>query len=129
MDNSQYFYRTVIFTRKDNQIALVDIDKPEHATPLEDWLGTVVSLADGRHSIQDLIEYMTNQYPEPPANLEETLHSVIERLLEGKLVQLSEAPVTLPYYLAEPIENLELTVARKKIEEDGYTSMPGCGQS
>lgn len=121
MDNAQYFYRTAIFTRKNNQVALADINQPDHTTPLDDWLGTVVSLADGHHSIAQLIDYMAGQYPEPPANLQKTVHSVIERLLEGKIIGLSETAVTLPYYLAQPIENLDLKVAQIKIEEDGYT--------
>ena len=120
MNNEQYFYRTVIFTRRDNQIALADINQPDHVTPLDDWLGTVVSLADGNHSIQQLIDYVGAQYPEAPANLQETLHSVIDRLLEGKLIGLSDSAVTLPYYLAEPLEDLDLKVARTQIEEDGY---------
>lgn len=122
MNNAQYFYRTAIFTRKGNQVALADIDQAEQTTPLDDWLGTVVSLADGSHTIGELIDYMSSQYPQPPANLEKTLHSVIERLLDGKLVQLSESPVELPYYLAEPIEKLDLALARQKIKEDGYIS-------
>lgn len=120
MNNEQYFYRTVIFTRRDNQIALVDINQPDHVTPLDDWLGTVVSLADGHHSIQQLLDYVGAQYPQAPANLQETLHSVIERLLEAKLIGLNDSAVVLPYYLAEPIENLDLKVARIQIEEDGY---------
>lgn len=122
MNDEQYFYRTAIFTRRDNQIALADINQPDHVTPLDDWLGTVVSLADGHHSIQQLFDYIGAQYPEPPDNLEQTLRSVIERLLEGKLIGLSDSAVTLPYYLAEPIENLDLKVARTQIEEDGYNA-------
>lgn len=122
MNNEQYFYRTAIFTRKDNQIALADINQPDQVTPLDDWLGTVVSLADGHHSIQQLIDYVGAQYPQAPANLQQTLHSVIERLVEGKLIGLSGSAVTLPYYLADPIENLDLKVARTKIEEDGYNA-------
>ena len=122
MNNEQYFYRTAIFTRKDNQVALVDINQPERVTPLDDWLGTVVSLADGHHSIAQLIDYVGGQYAEPPANLQQTLHSVIERLHEGKLIGLSEAAVTLPYYLAKPIEELDLKVARTQIEEDGFNA-------
>ena len=117
MNNAQYFYRTVVFTRKNNQIALADINQPENVTPLEEWLGTVVSLADGSHSIQEMIDYMNKKYPKPPANLETTLHSVIERLLEGSLIKLSESPVALPYYLAAPIEELDLEKARKQIQE------------
>jgi ParB-like chromosome segregation protein Spo0J len=121
MNNSQYFYRTVIFTRKDNEIALTDINQPENTTPLDEWLGTVVSLADGEHTIQELIDYMRGRYQAPPANLEETVHSVIERLIEGNLIKLSEEAVTLPYYLAAPIEELDLEQARKEISRDGYT--------
>ena len=122
MNNEQYFYRRAIFTRKDNRIALADINQPDHITPLDDWLGTVVSLADGNHSIQQLIDYVGSQYPESPANLQETLHSVIERLLEGKLIGLSDSAVTLPYYLAAPLEDLDLKVARTQIEEDGFNA-------
>jgi hypothetical protein len=122
MNNEQYFYRRAIFTRRDNQIALIDINQPDRVTPLDDWLGTVVSLADGHHSIQQLIDYVGSQYAEPPANLQQTLHSVIERLHEGKLIGLSDTAVTLPYYLAEPVEDLDLKVARTQIEEDGFNA-------
>ena len=122
MDNEQYFYRTAIFTRRDNQVALVDIHQPDQVTPLDDWLGTVVSLADGHHSIAQLIDYVGSQYTESPANLQETLHSVIERLVEGKLIGLSDSAVVLPYYLAKPIEDLDLKVARTQIEEDGFNA-------
>ena len=122
MINEQYFYRTAIFTRRDNQIALADINQPEQVTPLDDWLGTVISLADGHHSIQQLIDYVSSQYTESPANLQQTLHSVIERLLEGKLIGLSDSVVNLPYYLAEPIEDLDLKVARTQIEEDSFNA-------
>lgn len=120
IDNGQYFYRTAIFTRKEGKVALVDIDNPESETALEDWLGIVVSLADGAHTIQELIGYMRQQYPNPPANLEETVHSVVERLKEGKIIQLSPSEVTLPYYLASPIEKLNIKKAQKLIKEDGY---------
>jgi hypothetical protein len=121
MDNTQYFYRTAIFTRKNNQVALADINQPDHTSPLDDWMGVVVSLADGKHTIQELIGYMTAQYPQAPGNLEETLHSVIERLQEGKIIQLSEKAVDLPYYLASPIEELDLEKAADLIKQDGYT--------
>lgn len=121
MNNHQYFYRTVIFSRDDNAIALADIDNPSQVTPLEGWLGIVISLADGQHTIQELIDYMAGQYPQVPDNLEATLHSVIERLEEGKLIQLTDKAVDLPYYLASPIEALDLEKARTLIKEDGYT--------
>ncbi|MEH6529015.1 MAG: hypothetical protein V7718_03630 [Porticoccus sp.] len=122
MDNTQFFYRTAIFTRKDNQVALADIYQPETSSPLDDWMGIVVSLADGKHTIQELVGYLSNRYQQAPANLEETLHSVIERLLEGKIIQLSEDAVELPYYLASPIEELDIEKAISLIQEDGYST-------
>jgi len=121
LDKSQYFYRTVVFTRKDNKISLANIDNPNETTELEAWLGTVVSLADGKHTLHELVNFMRGQYQFVPANLEETISSVIERLLEGKMIQLSEKPVELPYYLASPVEELDLERARALIKEDGYT--------
>ncbi len=121
MDNTQFFYRTAIFTRKDNQVALADIHQPETTSPLDEWMGIVVSLADGKHTIQELVDYMGNRYQQVPANLEETLHSVIERLQDGKIVQLSEKAVDLPYYLASPIEELGIEKAIDLIREDGYS--------
>lgn len=121
MNKTQYFHRTVIFTLKDNQVALVDIDHPKNTTPLDNWMGIVLSLADGKHTLQELIDYMSQQYAEPPANLQETLQSVLERLEEGELIKLNDEAVELPYYLASPIETLDLDKAKKLIIEDGYT--------
>ena len=121
MDNTQFFYRTAIFTRKDDQVALADIHQPETTSPLDEWMGIVVSLADGKHTIQALVDYMGNRYQQAPANLEETLHSVIERLQDGKIVQLSKKAVDLPYYLASPIEDLDIEKAIDLIREDGYS--------
>jgi len=121
MDNNQYFYRTVIFTRTDNGTALADIENPKRSTPLDGWLGTVISLADGQHTIQELIGYMAAQYPQTPDNLEKTLHSVIDRLVDGKMLMLSDKVADLPYYLSSPIEELDLEKARALIKEDGYT--------
>lgn len=121
MDKTQFFYRTAIFTRKAGKVALADINNPADTTELQEWLGIVVSLADGQHSIQDLIDYMLSQYQQPPERLEETLDSVIERLLEGKMIQLSDKSVELPYYLASPIEQLDIEKAKKLMKEDGCT--------
>lgn len=121
MDNTQFFYRTAIFTRKDDQVALADIHQPETTSPLDEWMGIVVSLADGKHTIHELRDYIGSRYQQAPANLEETLHSVIERLQDGKIVQLSEKAVDLPYYLASPIEELDIEKAIDLIREDGYS--------
>jgi len=120
MNNQQYFYRCAVFTRQNDEVALADINNPSQVMPLESWMGVVISLADGDHTISELVEYMARHYPMPPENLEKTLHSVIERMQEGNLLQLSEVAVELPYYLAEPIEALDIEKAKQLIQEDGY---------
>jgi len=118
---NHYFYRTVVFTRAGNKVALADIEHPQQTTELEDWMGIVISLADGEHTLVELVNYMASQYQQVPEKLEETLESVVERLVESKLLRLSENKVQLPYYLAAPIEQLGLEKAKKMIKEDGYT--------
>lgn len=121
MNKSQYFYRTVIFTRKAGIVALADINNPQETTKLEEWFGIVISLADGKHTLQELTDFMRQQYQQVPTSLEDTLESVIERLVEGKMIKLSEQAVELPYYLAAPIEQLDIEKAQNLIKEDGYT--------
>jgi len=121
LDKSQYFYRTVIFTRKAGIVALADINNPIETTDLEEWFGVVISLADGKHTLQELTDYMAQQYQQKPERLDDTLESVIERLIESKMLKLSEKAIELPYYLAAPIEQLDIDKAQKLIIEDGYT--------
>ena len=124
MDNKQYFYRTVVFTRADNKVSLADINNPKNVAPLEDWMAVVVSLADGQHTVLELIDYMSKQYESAPENLEETIASVLERLIEGGIVLLSESKVELPYYLASPIENYDIEKAKQEMQKDGYPMTP-----
>ena len=121
MNKSHYFYRTVIFTRKAGIVALADINNPTETTALEEWFGVVISLADGKHTLQELTDFMAKQYPKKPERLDDTLESVIERLVESKMLKLNAQAVELPYYLAAPIEQLDIDKARKLIIEDGYT--------
>lgn len=122
MDKSHYFYRNVTFSRKDGKTSLADLYNPTQTSPLEDWLGTIISLADGQHTVQELLDYLRTHYQGmTPANFEQTLESVFDRLIEGKLVVFSEKAVELPYYLAEPIESLDIEKAKKLMHEDGHT--------
>lgn len=121
MQLNQYFYRCCVFTRNNGKIALADVYSSS-TTDLEEWLGIALSLADGQHSLQEFIDYMKNQYPSPPENIEETISSVIERLIEGKMLLLSDTAVELPYYLANPIEELDIEKAKELMQKDGYSS-------
>ncbi|MDP6051265.1 MAG: hypothetical protein QF879_02845 [Candidatus Latescibacteria bacterium] len=122
MDKSQYFYRAVVFATQEDKVLLVDINNPGEKPPaLEPWLGLIVSLADGRHTIQQLIDHLGGRYDGPPPdNFEETLNSVIKRLTEAKVIKLADESVILPYYLLVPAEKMDLDMAKRLMAEDGY---------
>ena len=121
MDEKKYFYRVVPFSRNGDQVALVDALNPSVDTPLEAWLGTVISLADGQHRLEELKAFLAGRYPGgAPTNFDETLESAVERLLDSKALMLADEPVKLPYYLALPVNEQDKEKARQLMLEDGY---------
>ena len=80
------------------------------------------NLLHQRYTIQEMIGFMSRQYQQTPENLEKTLHSVIERLVEEKVIYISQRITTLPYYLALPIEELDVEKAKQLMIEDNYFS-------
>ena len=122
MDKSQYFYRIAVFSMQEDKVSLFDAnDFGTKTAPLEPWLGVVVSLADGQHNIQQLIEHLAGQYDgAPPRELERTIESVIERLTETDVIKLSDQAVILPYYLSLPAEKLDMEMAKRFMTDDGY---------
>ena len=122
MDKSQYFYRIAVFSMQEDKVSLLDAnDLSAKTSPLEPWLGLVISLADGQHTLQQLIEHLAGQYEGmPPRELERTIESVIERLTETDVIKLADQAVTLPYYLSLPAEKLDMEMAKRFMTDDGY---------
>lgn len=120
MDTKKYFYRNVIFSKQGQTISIIDIHNPKNEKEeLDPWFARVLQLADGQHTVEQLMEFMATQYNGmPPKNLTETLESVIERMAETRLIMLTEKPTDLPYYLSMPYELLDLAKAKKEIAED-----------
>ena len=124
MDKSQYLYRNVVISKQGDKVSIVDINDPDkEALTFEPWLGIVVAMADGQHTIEQLIGYLQKQYNgSPPDELERTIESVIERLIETDTVMLTDEAVDMPYYLSLPAELLDLDKARHLMAEDGHTN-------
>ena len=120
METSQYFYRNVIFSRSGNQISLIDIHNPDNEKQkLEPWFGIVLQLADGQHTIEELFNLLSHKYKgAPPANLKETISSVVERLIKVNFIMLTDEKTELPYYLSMPYEHLDIEKAKKLLIED-----------
>jgi len=120
MNTALFAYRNVIFSKKNKTISLIDIYNPENrGESLEPWLGIVFELADGQHTIKEIVDYLSRSYKgAPPANLEDTVISVTERLVEMKFLVLTEKATELPYYLSLPYEHLDVKKAKEMIRED-----------
>lgn len=122
MDTTQYFFRTAVYGTEGDKVFLIDIQNPAaKIEALDAWLGVVVALADGQHTIAELMDHLRAQYPaQPPQNLQDTITSVLERLQGEGVVKLAAAAVTLPYYLAEPVQRLDVEKAKRLMLDDGY---------
>ena len=120
MNTAQYFYRNVIFSKSNGEVSLVDIYNPDNERQvLESWFGNIFQLADGQHSIDELITFVTAQYKNgAPQNLKETIISVIDRMAESKLIILTDVATELPYYLSAPFEQLDIEKAKQLMEQD-----------
>ena len=120
MDTSQYFYRNVIISKEGEKVSLIDIYNPDiKGQALESWFGLVLQLADGQHTIEELFQYLSSKYNSvPPANLEQTIHSVVERLAILKFIVLIKEVTELPYYLSLPYEQLDIEKAKNTLEKD-----------
>lgn len=122
MQLSDYFYRTLIYSEAEGQVHVYEKLPPHSLIPLDPWLGRVILLADGQHTLQELIDYMASQYRgDIPENYFKTIGSVIERLLESGAIALSETPYTLPYHLAMSKEQQDPAMSEKSMKEAGYS--------
>lgn len=121
MDKNQYFYRIALYTRKSGNVELVNAHENNRVFPLDEWLGTIVNLADGQHTVQDFINFITRQYPKgPPDNLAEEIENMMTHLVEIQAIRLFTQPVELPYYLSLPVEEQDAGKARELMVKDGY---------
>jgi hypothetical protein len=120
MDTSQYFYRNAIFSKQGKSIFLIDFEFPDKKQQeLEPWFAIVFQLADGHHTLEQLYQYIAMLYNgNPPQNLSDTLKSVVDRMVQGKLIVLTKKVTELPYYLSMPYELLDLEKAKKQLKLD-----------
>ena len=104
---------------------MVDVHENNTITPLDPWMGAVLSLADGQHTIAQLIQHMAAQYPNgAPENLTKTLESVIDRLTETDVIELTLRPSILPYYLRIPMNEQDPKKATEMMINDGFLRSP-----
>ena len=121
MDYSHYFKRNTVYKVEQDTVSIVDVNNGNTVTALDPWMGMVVTLADGQHSIDQLIAHMTGQYSEgAPDNLAETIESVITRLTDSDAIEITVRPSILPYYLRLPLDEQDPKEATKMMISDGF---------
>ncbi|NQY26651.1 MAG: hypothetical protein HRT92_05680 [Piscirickettsiaceae bacterium] len=128
MEHNHYFKRNTVYKIEEDTVSIVDVQDSNTVTALDPWMGMIVSLADGQHSIGQLIQHMTEQYPDSaPENLVETIESVITRLTETEAIELTARPSLLPYYLRLPLDEQDPKEATKMMISDGFIQPPSNG--
>lgn len=125
MDHNHYIKRTTVYKMDKDVVSLVDVHDNNTVTPLDPWMGVVVSLADGQHTVNQLVDHISSQYPDgAPDKLTETIESVIKRLTETQVIELTPKPSTLPYYLSIPMDDQEPKKATELMVNDGFLRPP-----
>ncbi|RKZ84655.1 MAG: hypothetical protein DRQ39_08080 [Gammaproteobacteria bacterium] len=121
MEHAHYFKRNTVYKIEGDDISVVDVQENNALTPLDPWMARVVTLADGQHTIGQLIQHMIGQYPNgAPENLVETIESVITRLTESNVIELTARPSLLPYYLRIPMDEQDPKQATEMMINDGF---------
>ncbi len=121
MEHAHYFKRNTVYKSDGDDISVIDVQENNAVTALDPWMATVVLLADGQHTIDQLIQHMTRQYPnEAPDNLVETIESVMSRLVDSGVIELTSRPTLLPYYLRIPLDEQDPKKATELMVSDGF---------
>jgi hypothetical protein len=125
LDHSHYFTRTTVYKVEGDTVSVVDVHDNNTITPLDPWMGNVIALADGQHTVTQLIQHMAGQYPNgAPENLTDTIESVIKRLTDSGVLKLTLIPEALPYYLSMPLDVQDPKVATEMMINDGFLRPP-----
>jgi hypothetical protein len=90
------------FEESENRLFVVDRYSPRLIT-LDPWLELLFGMADGKHSVSEMIEALKKGYESAPDGLADLVFDVLSRLVNEKMVELRDSASELPYYLAIPV--------------------------
>jgi hypothetical protein len=103
-----------------DQVVVADPRQPRMVT-LDPWLERIFEMADGEHTVDQVIEYLGNGYEGgAPAGLDQQITEIVNRLADAEFVELVAEPAPLPFYLSEPVSKQDPKKAKAAMLKDGF---------
>ncbi|MCI0638175.1 MAG: hypothetical protein L0Y72_25025 [Gemmataceae bacterium] len=115
-----YFRRTARFDLLNGHIVVADPKQPRMVT-LDPWLELVFQMADGEHTIDQMIVHLGKGYEGgSPAGLDQQVLDIVNHLVAEGFVELVANSTTLPFYLTEPVSKQDAAEAKAAMLRDGF---------
>jgi hypothetical protein len=121
----RYFYRTCRFTLVDQDIRVLNSAHNPQVILLDKWEASVYGLANGQVTVRQLVMSTARQYEkaqqEVPKQLDQFLLNILERFVKDyRIVEWSDQPQSLPYYLSLPIHLQDERRAQQQMWKDRF---------
>lgn len=121
---NHYLYRTARYSRVERDVTVLNSDHVPSTIQLTPWEIKLFEAADGIHTLGQLIHGIANEYKNPklvPDNLDGVLLGLLDVLIKDRrILDLSETPVELPYYLSLPMNEQDKAKAHKLMLKDRF---------
>jgi hypothetical protein len=121
---SRYFRRAARFIAKGDQLFVVDRNSPRVIT-MDPWPQLVFLAADGEQTVQQFVDRLGASYAGgTPAGLSAQVEGIIAQLVQEGVLETTDRPSPLPYYLAISVSEQDPARAKSQMIADGFIPQP-----
>ncbi len=115
-----YFRRIARFDLVDERVVVFDAKQPRVIT-LDAWPELVFQMADGEHTIQQMIEHLGEQYEDGvPVGLSDQIIATVKQLIDEGILELASGSQVLPSYLSIPVSEQNPEKEKAAMIRDGF---------
>jgi hypothetical protein len=115
-----FFRRKARFDVLNDHIVVADPKQPRMVT-LDSWLELVFQMADGEHTVGQMIAHLGKGYDGgPPAGLDQQIIEIVNNLVQLGFVELVAEGKPLPFYLSQPVSKQDPAAAKAAMMQDGF---------
>lgn len=119
-----YLYRICRFSRVGGSLRVFNSDHVPSIIPLTPWEAKIFELAGGIHTLGQLVHTIADQYQNPklvPDKLDVVILELLEVMIKDRrILDLSDTPIELPYYLSMAVEDQDEAKAKKLMLKDRF---------